>query len=642
MTRMRRYLLVCAMLLLAAFVYWHGLRGGYVFDDYPNILDNGAIQIQHATPGELARAALSSPSSDFRRPLASLTFALNYLATGLHPWPMKFTNLMIHLVNGLLLYGGLGSLLRLHARREPDAVDEIACQRIALMVTACWLVLPINLTAVLYVVQRMESLAQVAVLAGLWGYLHGRKRMLDGDRNGGLVFATASLLLGTAIGALAKESAVMLPMYAFLVECTVLRFSGSPAGIDRKLVGVFAVLLFLPAVVGLAWLVPKMVWGDAYYGLPYTLGQRLLTEPRILMSYLRWILIPDPRAYCLYHDDIPLSTGLLSPASTLAAIAGLLALLAVAAWWRKRRPLLALGILWYFAAHLLTATIVPLELVFEHRNYFASIGVLLFSAVALLGLRRQVAQSAARNAVAAIFLVLSAGTTWIRAEAWSDPLVLAVGDARRHPDSPRANYEAARTMLFIAKDEPGSRMRVEGQRFLERAAALPGSSAVAAQGLIYAADRIGNGNDPVPWKLIEDKLRTRPNNEEDASSIESLTVCRQQERCHFDPARLQPLFDAALSHHHPAARVLARYGDYVLWWRHDNALAERYLRMAVDTDPSEPAYHIALGRLLAFEHRGQEALGQVDALQRLNTMGRMDDRIQQLEDLIEQQGLPAR
>ena len=44
---------------------------------------------------------------------------------------------------------------------------------------------------------------------------------------------------------------------------------------------------------------------------------------------------------------------------------------------RRQRPLVALGIAWFFAAQLLTATVVPLELVFEHRNYFASLGICL-------------------------------------------------------------------------------------------------------------------------------------------------------------------------------------------------------------------------------------------------------------------------
>ena len=57
-------------------------------------------------------------------------------------------------------------------------IESAAATRLALIVSAAWMLLPINLMAVLYVVQRMESLCQVFVLAGLWAYLHGRRMML--------------------------------------------------------------------------------------------------------------------------------------------------------------------------------------------------------------------------------------------------------------------------------------------------------------------------------------------------------------------------------------------------------------------------------------------------------------------------------
>jgi hypothetical protein len=105
-------------LLLAAFVltiavYWPGLFGGFLFDDYPNIVDNHGVQPSNASFSSLVGAALSSPSSEFKRPLASLSFAANYLISGLDPYWMKLTNLVIHLLNGLLVFLLARSLLRI-------------------------------------------------------------------------------------------------------------------------------------------------------------------------------------------------------------------------------------------------------------------------------------------------------------------------------------------------------------------------------------------------------------------------------------------------------------------------------------------------------------------------------------------------
>jgi protein O-mannosyl-transferase len=65
-------------LLLTTIVYWPGLHGGYFFDDFPNIVENRAVQLTALAPAQLQDAALSSPSRELKRPLAMLSFALNH------------------------------------------------------------------------------------------------------------------------------------------------------------------------------------------------------------------------------------------------------------------------------------------------------------------------------------------------------------------------------------------------------------------------------------------------------------------------------------------------------------------------------------------------------------------------------------
>src|SRR5690348_1717236 len=211
------WLLLAIAVILTAVVYWPGLTGGWVFDDYPNIVDNGAIHITpvHSTLAAWVNSAISSPSSFLHRPLASLTFSLNWYFGGGDPWPFKLTNVIIHLVNGVLLFFMLRALLRSLAlraecfRRMADGggfptIDDAAATRLALIVSAAWMLLPINLMAVLYVVQRMESLCQVFMLAGLWVYLHGRWMMLTAtdtrrDRRG-FALAFSGIVFGTVLG----------------------------------------------------------------------------------------------------------------------------------------------------------------------------------------------------------------------------------------------------------------------------------------------------------------------------------------------------------------------------------------------------------------------------------------------------------
>ncbi|HEY3519459.1 MAG TPA: hypothetical protein VGK80_00270 [Rhodanobacteraceae bacterium] len=635
--RIHPLILCClaAALLVTALVYWPGLSGGFVFDDYPNIVDNAAIHVAHSTLANWANAAWSSPSSSFRRPLASLTFALNWFFSGGNPGAMKATNLGIHLLNGVLLYFTLRELFRAWCvRRGEAAIDEAAATRLSLAVAVAWLLLPINLMAVLYVVQRMESLCQVFVLAGLWMYLCGRRRMLAATNAPGewrgFATAIAGLVLGTGIGVLSKESSVLLPVYAFLAEWILLGFRNRAQRIDLRVVVLFVCVLLLPAVFGLAWLLPGVLKTAAWDGRDFTLGERLLTEARVLVKYLHWTLFPDPSSLSVYHDEMKLSTGLFSPLTTLPAILFLAALLASAVWLRRHLPLVALGILWFFAAQLLTATVIPLELVYEHRNYFASIGVLLAVFSLLLGLRRHIALPIMRGALMLVALMWFGGVTYLRAQDWSNPLRLALAEANRHPDSPRANYEAGRLLIIASDYAPGEALDA-AKVYLRRAAAIPGASTLPEQALIMITDHAAHGDDAQLWKDMAAKLRSQPTMQEDISALISLTQCRVKNDCHFQIPPLNTAFLAALSRPGPIARLVAAYSDFARDLLHDQAIAIRYMRMAVAKAPYEAAYRIQLAHMLAISGQAADARQQIEALRRMDSFGRLDRQIKILQ-----------
>src|SRR3569623_2674655 len=164
------------IVLLAAIVlvYWVGLGGGYAFDDYPNIVDNKALHVASSQWSDWSAAIFSSPATDLQRPLAMLSFAINYAATGLDPWWMKIPNLLLHCLNTLLVFGLVRQLVALAGDRgkQPHRRRDL----VALLVAAAWALTPITLMGVLFIVQRMESLCHVFVFAGLWAYLAGSRR----------------------------------------------------------------------------------------------------------------------------------------------------------------------------------------------------------------------------------------------------------------------------------------------------------------------------------------------------------------------------------------------------------------------------------------------------------------------------------
>lgn len=624
-------------LLVTALVYWPGLYGGWLFDDYPNIVDNHGVQPSSGGLASLIKAALSSPASDFKRPLASLSFAANYLATGLDPFGMKLTNLVIHLLNGVALFILTRRLWQIGA---PERIRRFA-GRAAALITAGWMLLPINLTSVLYVVQRMESMANLAVLVGLLGYVVGRQRMLAEPTSfKALALCVASLIVPAGVGVLAKETAVMLPLYALLIEIMLFGFHRTDAPkIDRRIAALFAIVLLLPLIAGMAWLLPSVLRPETWSTREFTLTTRLLTETRVVIDYIGWTLFPLPRWLSFYHDDYVISTGWLAPWTTAGSAAILVILVGGAAWLRKRHPLAALGIALFLACQLLTATVLPLELVYEHRNYFASFGLVLAVVSVLYPLifpgntssQRPVVRVLAGATLGATMLWWTCATAQT-AYAWGDPLSLARELAARGPESPRAQYELGRTYIIYSHYDPNSPFTVLAYAPLERAASLPRSSILPQQALIFMNARIGLPPKASWWDTMIAKLKTRQPGVQDESSLIALSDCAQDGHCDIPQERMTLAFEAALCHPHPSARLLAAYSNYSWNVKGDRALGEQLMRQAVQTAPRETAYRITFIRILVAQRDLPEAQRQLQALEALNVGGYLDDVLLQLRE----------
>ncbi|WP_108470967.1 hypothetical protein [Rhodanobacter thiooxydans] len=640
-------------MLLTAFamtlaVYWPGLSGGFLFDDYPNIVDNKGVQPTDASLPSLVGAALSSPASDFKRPLASLSFAANYLATGLDPYWMKLTNLLLHLLNGWLVY-----LLSLALLRSDPSDRHPHAQLVAVLIAASWMLLPINLTAVLYVVQRMESMANLFVLLGLLGYVAGRRRMLalipasspagrGGLRWGSFILCATSITLPTLLGLLAKETAVMLPLYALLIEWALFHFRNRQevstaseenepkrSPYDPRTIGLFMLVLALPMLAGLAWLLPGVLNPETWAARDFTLGTRLLSEARIITDYVAWTLLPTPGALSFYHDDFQVSTGLLTPWSTLASIVFLAILIALMLWLRPRKPLVALGIALFLGCQLLTGTILPLELIYEHRNYFASFGLLL-AIMPLLAVPRTFPLPLPRYVLLAGLMLCWIGLTALTAYVWGNPLRLAEDLAARAPMSPRAQYELGRTYIIYSHYDPASPFTRMAYTPLEKAAALPNASILPEQALIFMNSRMHLPIKDAWWDSMVTKLVARKPGVQDESSLGALTMCVRERKCDLPTQRMTQAFLGALSHPDPSARLLAMYGDYAWNVLDDHVLGERVTDAAVKANPDESAYQVTLIRMLAVQGRRTEAEKALERLDRLNIGGHLNNTLDQL------------
>jgi tetratricopeptide (TPR) repeat protein len=186
---------------------------------------------------------------------------------------------------------------------------------------------------------------------------------------------------------------------------------------------------------------------DGFQGRPFSLYERLLTEPRIVLFYLSLIFYPLPGRLSIEHD-ITLSTSLFEPWTTLPAILFHLILIGFGLSQIKRRPLAALAILFFYLNHVIESTIIPLELIFEHRNYLPSLFLFLPVAAGFKKLldvyqeKNRVFRSILLCALVLLIIVVGAGT-YIRNMAWATERSLWEDAMRKAPNSHRPLHNLA-------------------------------------------------------------------------------------------------------------------------------------------------------------------------------------------------------
>jgi hypothetical protein len=623
---------LAVFLLLVVVVYFPGLFGGFVYDDWGSITGNANVQIHDGSWAEWMRAALSFPSGTppFRS-LTMLSFAINHYFGGLDPFGYKLINLVIHLLNGVLLFLLLRALfaLRNACLRAPSGFNEGLA---AAAISGLWMLLPINLTAVLYVVQRLESLACTFVFLGLWWYLLARLRVWQG--RGGVFGLWLAIGICSGVGILAKEPAAMLPLYAAAAEWCLCKGRNADGRLSRPVIGLYVVTLLLPLMLGLFWLWGTYISFDLFTGRNHQAIDRLLTEARIMFDYMRWALLPRLDDLTLYHDDIVASKGLLDPTTTLASMLGIALMVAAALWQRRQRPLFALGILWFFAGHILTGTIIPLILAFEHRNYFSSAGLLL-AVASLLRLESSVLSPRIAFAAAVAGTAFYSVTTSLRAREWADPLRLASSDAIKRPESPNAQYDYAQALLIRSMQTHDQGLAQTALKVLDRGRHLQGAGIHFEQSMITL---LGESGYPAPaeiWESMTAKLVHDAPDTNEIHALSRLNHCFSNKQCkEADLPQFSRAWDAAMSHTMSVGlySVHAEFAWHVI---NDRAAAERDFREALRHTPNDIEAQKNLIVVLIYEGKRVEAASMIEAMERRNRFGMLDGFIDPLRHTLE-------
>jgi hypothetical protein len=628
-------LLVCG---LTAVSYYPGLSGDYMFDDMANILNNQRLGMESLDPESIYAASMSSGSGVLRRPVSMFSFALNRHFFGDAPRSWKVINLGIHLLTGLALFLFSRLLLRSYRNQREPATSDLLVTWLPLVVTGLWLVHPLNLTSVLYIVQRMTSLSALFAVCGLLFYVLGRSRSLAGRRGMPLILAGFVTFGGLAI--FSKENGALLPLFMLVVEMTIFRFRNARGELDKLLTGFFTLTVVIPGVVVLAWLATTEAnFLSGYHMRDFTLLERVLTESRVLVFYLKMIILPSISDLGLYHDDITISRGLLEPPTTLLSILALTGLLLTGLLLVKKQPLISLGILWFFCAHLLESTIFPLEIVHEHRNYLATFGILLAISGAIAALPYERLGVVIPVTASVMFISLFSYNTWLRAGQWSDNYQHATYEALHHPQAFRAVYVAGRINARLAL--AGSEASVpEAYKYLQQANSLSDTDIMPLATMIKLSYLLDRPVKQAWFDEMSEKLSTAPVTPNTINSLYELASCMNG-RCSIPHETMEKMFallmqsDSLEQARGLQAEAATVYGYFTINVRGNFLRGLELFSSAVTLDPKETQRWINLIKLLIHMNKIEEAEHRLAVFRQTRTHSGNNEDYQRLQQAID-------
>jgi len=425
--------------------YWIALPGPFLLDDLTNL---PAARPASWSFSALTKASLSNASGPLGRPVSALSFGLNYLLTGDNTVGFKVVNLTIHAANTCLIF-----LLVNTMARQAITSRSSTCLKphhLALTVAFLWALHPLHMSTVMYVVQRMTLLSTFFVLASMQCYVKCRLNFcIDQKLSMGLV--AAFLAFGT-LAVYSKENGAALVFYIVLVEYLLLYQNAISISLGIKYrvrAFIFLCVVILLAIYPAITVFKRLTAG--YEFRDFSLKERLLTQPGIVVDYIGQTLVPRIDQMGLYFDDIQIVRELDAPAALSLLVLILLATACVN--FRKRAPLFSLGIGLFLASHLIESTFLPLELKFEHRNYFGSIGIIM-AVVSMVGaipyfLNKRFLMYSLLGSLT-IFLTIQ---THFRSLIWKDELTFNSHEVQRAPTSKRARSAYAISLSRAGKTD---------------------------------------------------------------------------------------------------------------------------------------------------------------------------------------------
>ena len=613
---------IAASVVIAAIgiaVYSKTLGCPFVFDDVPNIQENAFIRLTRLDATPLHDAAFKSHLSN--RPVSNLSFALNYYFGRYEVAGYHAVNIMVHVINGILVY-----FLALATLRQLRGMEDRQARRVndhwivfpSLVAALYFVSHPLQTQSVTYIVQRMNAMAAMFYLLALLLYISGRRSRQRARRWSLWAAGLSSWVL--ALGS--KQIAITLPFIVLLYEWCF--FQNLARNWLKRSAMVVLPLLVLLLILAFIYLGDDPWSRISDYRLHrFTMGERVLTQFRVAIFYLGLLLAPLPARLNLAHD-FATSHSLFAPITTLFGMLLLVALLIVSVCGVGRYRLICFSVLWFFVTQIIESSILPLEMVFEHRLYLPMVGAALLAACLLGSL------SAGRRAwfaaIACALIAVLATASFLRNRHWQDHLSLWSNVIAKSPRDYRAHNDLGVALNSLNRPD-------EAVKHYHEALRIKPDYALAHNSLAEVLRSEGRLDDAIARYRLA--IQIEPNDARVHHNLGLALAAKgdlTEAIVHYDRAlQIQP--HAAIAHTNLGVALL-RQG------RFDKAVAHH--RLAIRFKPDFAAAHVNLGIALGSQGRLHDAVNEFRLALRIDpdvadahtnmgfalaSMGRLDEAI---------------
>ncbi len=415
--------------ILLALIYWAGMSGPFLLDDMQTLEPVNVPMYDFQAAYEVSQLNQTGPLG---RPVAVFSFALNHWL-GDTPTSFKWINLFIHLLCTLAAFALLRQTVQTLTHKAPPTWLIVAG-------VSLWALHPLNVSLVLYVVQRMALLSALFAFLSVWSYLNARLRL--GKYPPTLWFIASFALALLSI--FSKESGLLVVAYIAWFELC-LAFHQQKT---HRALWLSWSTLGVGALGGLFYYLHRWPYFEAIFSQKgTTLWEQLLTQIQSLCFYLKQTFLPSLSSMGLYHDDFVLQN---APPLWLAVLVLTSLVITIIVCLRKA-PIVSFLLGLFFLSHGLESSLLPMEPVFEYRQYVA--GFCLWVLALFLGWLLVKDTRVRRGFVVlnVVLVLVFSGLTHLRANSWSSTQLFLATHKVLHPHSYRTQIEWAHHQTMLGK-----------------------------------------------------------------------------------------------------------------------------------------------------------------------------------------------